>query len=259
VTGEERDSVRRLLVAGNWKMNCTIPEAVQLASSLREGLGTVVDVEVAVCPPFVALQSVAQVLKDTGVQLGAQDAFYEDAGAYTGAVSPRMLAGLCRYVIVGHSERRKWFGESDESVAKKVAALRRHGLTPILCVGETLEQFDAGETASILQRQIRGALEFSPPLEDIVVAYEPVWAIGTGRSADPEAVNATVAGIREVLGRIWDAAVAAGVRILYGGSVTIDNIAAYIRQSEIDGTLVGGASLRATEFCEMVFRAASTR
>ncbi len=251
--------MRRLLVAGNWKMNCTIPEAVQLASSLREGLGTVVDVEVAVCPPHVALQSVGQVLKDTSVQLGAQDAFYEDAGAYTGAVSPRMLAGLCRYVIVGHSERRRWFGESDEMVAKKVAAVRRHGLTPILCVGETLQQFDAGETEVVLQRQLRGALESTPPLDGIVLAYEPVWAIGTGRSADPEAVNATVAGIREVLAHIWDSGIAAGVRILYGGSVTIDNIAGYIRQSEIDGTLVGGASLRAAEFCEMVFRAASTR
>jgi len=251
--------MRRILVAGNWKMNCTVAEAIQLASAVREGLGMVVDVEVAVCPPFTALLSVSDVLKSTEVRLGAQDAFYEDSGAYTGAISARMLAGLCRYAIVGHSERRRWFGETDDTTAKKIPALRRHGLIPILCIGETLEQFDAGQTVEVLQRQIRGALQFSPPFAEIVVAYEPVWAIGTGRSADAAAVNDTVAVIRETLGRIWDANVAEGIRILYGGSVTIDNIAGYIRQSEIDGTLVGGASLRAAEFCEMVFRAASTR
>ena len=251
--------MRQLLIAGNWKMNGTGAEAVELASSLRESLGSVVGVEVAACPPFVALGAVRGVLDETSIRLGAQDVFYKDAGAYTGAISPLMLAGLCHYVIVGHSERRHWFGDTDEDVVKKVAALVRHGLVPILCVGETLEEFESHHTAQVLERQLLAVLRSVQPQPELVVAYEPVWAIGTGRSANPDDVNKTVAGIRRLLAKEWGAHVADGIRILYGGSVSAENIVSYVSQDEIDGALVGGASLRALEFCDIVFRAASTQ
>ena len=246
-----------LLIAGNWKMNCTVEVAMQLATSLREHLGSVVGVEVVVCPPFVTLQSVSDLLKGTQVRTGAQDVFYEDAGAYTGEVSPPMLAGLCHYVIVGHSERRKWFGESDDQVGRKVVALRRHGLVPILCVGESLEENVAGHTEQVLGRQIRGALESSAPFEGLVVAYEPIWAIGTGRPALPDDVNQTARAIRGMVGELWDMVAAREMRILYGGSVDSANVLEFVSLSDIDGALVGGASLRAREFAEIAFRTAS--
>ena len=251
--------MRELLIAGNWKMNCTVDEAVALASSLRENLGSVIGVEVAICPPFVALAPVRELLGDTAIKLGAQDAFYLDSGAYTGAVSPAMLAPLCRYVIVGHSERRQFFGETDDVVARKVAAVARHKLDPILCVGETLAEFEAGKTIEVLQRQLSPVLAAIEPLTTLVVAYEPVWAIGSGRSAEPSSVNHTVAEIRGRLRSDWGARIADGIRILYGGSVSAGNVADYIRMDEIDGALVGGASLRAQEFCDIVFQSASVR
>ena len=249
--------MKELLIAGNWKMNCTVDVAVQLATSLREHLGAVVGVEVAVCPPFVMLQSVSDVLKGTQVRVGAQDVFYEDAGAYTGEISPPMLAGLCHYAIVGHSERRKWFGESDDHVGRKVVALRRHDLVPILCVGESLEENMAGHTEQVLAHQLRGALESSVPFKDLVVAYEPIWAIGTGRPALPDDVNQTARAIRDMVGELWDMVAAREMRILYGGSVDSGNVVEFVSLSDIDGALVGGASLRAREFAEIVFRAAS--
>lgn len=251
--------MRQPLIAGNWKMNCTIDEAVALASSLRESLGSVVGVEVAVCPPYVDLSAVREVLAETSIRLGAQDVFFEDAGAYTGAISPRMLSDLCHFVIVGHSERRRMFGDTDSRVARKVFAATRHSLTPILCVGETLEEFESQCTAQVLERQVKAVVREAEPIPELVVAYEPVWAIGTGRSADPDAVNETVAGIRTLLGNAWGSGVADNIRILYGGSVSSANIAGYVRQPDIDGALVGGASLRAQEFCDIVFATASTR
>ena len=251
--------MRQPLIAGNWKMNCTVDEAVALASSLRESLGSVVGVEVAVCPPFVDLPAVRAVLAETSIRLGAQDVFFEDAGAYTGAISPRMLTGLCHYVIVGHSERRQMFGDTDDGVARRVFAATRHSLVPILCVGETLDEFESQSTTLVLERQVMAVLRESDPIPELVVAYEPVWAIGTGRSANPDAVNETVAGIRKLLGNSWGSDVADNIRILYGGSVNAANIAGYVRQDEIDGALVGGASLRAQEFCDIVFATASTR
>lgn len=251
--------MRQILIAGNWKMNCTVDEAVQLASSVREGLGAVVGVEVALCPPFVDLQAVKSVLRETEIQLGAQDVFHEDAGAFTGAISPRMLVGLCRYGIVGHSERRQLFGDTDADVARKVFALSRHGMSPIVCVGETLTEFESSRTTEVLARQMMAVLGETDPICSMVVAYEPVWAIGTGRSADPDTVNATVSGIRTLVASAWGVDCAERIRILYGGSVTSSNISSYVRQPEIDGALVGGASLRAREFCDIVFAAASTR
>ncbi len=251
--------MRQLLIAANWKMNCNLEEATALATAVRESLGAVVGVEVALCPPFVDLQAVKSVLAETAIQLGAQDVFYEDAGAFTGAISPRMLQGVCKYVIVGHSERRHIFGDTDESVARKVHAAARHSLAPILCIGETLDEFESALTAEVLQRQLAAVLRDSDPLPEIVIAYEPVWAIGTGKSAEPEAVNLTVSEIRTLLSEMWGLEVANGIRILYGGSVNSANIASYIRQPEIDGALVGGASLRAQEFCDIVFATAATR
>ncbi|MBN1152735.1 MAG: triose-phosphate isomerase [Dehalococcoidia bacterium] len=251
--------MRELLIAGNWKMNCTIEEAVELAKAVRQGLGSVVGVEVAVCPPFVDLQAVNAVLTGTGIELGAQDVFHEDAGAYTGAISPRMLRGLCKYAIVGHSERRQVFGDTDESIARKVYALVRHEIAPIFCIGETLSEFESSRTAEVLQRQVMAVLNEADPIANLVIAYEPVWAIGTGKSADPETVNMTVAGVRALLARAWGSDIADRIRILYGGSVNSSNVASYIRQTEIDGALVGGASLRAQEFCDIVFATASTQ
>ncbi len=250
--------MRTLLTAGNWKMNGTVEDAIQLASSLRETLRPLRQVEVVVCPPFVALKPVQDVLRDSPIHLGAQDVFFEDRGAYTGAISAPMLAGLCRYVIVGHSERRHWFGDTDEWVAKKAASLERHEITPIVCVGETLEERDAGITAEVIGRQMNAVLQGMTPTIDMVVAYEPVWAIGTGRSANPRDVNATVAGIREMVRTGWGAVFSTSIRILYGGSVTSDNVESFVSLSEIDGTLVGGASLKCAEFTEIVARSAST-
>lgn len=249
--------MRMPLVAGNWKMNGTIDEAVALVSSVRENLGSVDSVEVAVCPPFTALRSVADLLSDSGIRVGAQDVFYHDSGAYTGEISPPMLADMCHYCIVGHSERRALFGETDETVARKFAALRLHGILPILCVGESLEQNEAGDTERVIERQVKAVFEENVPTSDTVLAYEPVWAIGTGRAAEAEGVNDTARTIRRLLTALSDEATADSIRILYGGSVNPDNAADYVARSDIDGYLVGGASLRAADFCDIVFRTAA--
>jgi triosephosphate isomerase len=249
--------MRTPLVAGNWKMHCTIDEAVALVSSIRQELGSVASVEVAVCPPFTAVKAVADLLADSEIQIGAQDVFFEDSGAYTGEVSPLMLAGMCRYCIVGHSERRGIFGESDDTVAKKFAALRAHGILPVLCIGETLEENESGQTERVLERQVRAVFWKDAPTSDTVIAYEPVWAIGTGRAAEPEGVNDTIRTVRRLLAMLSDEATADSVRILYGGSVNPDNAGDYVGRGDIDGYLVGGASLKAQDFCEIVFRTAA--
>jgi triosephosphate isomerase len=212
---------------------------------------------VVVCPPFPVIKSVYEALEDCHILVGAQDVFHEDSGAYTGAVSPLMLEGLCDYIIVGHSERRKHFGDTDEDVAMKIGAVLRHGMRPILCVGETLEENETGRTIEVLQRQLSTALGALPPSSELAIAYEPVWAIGTGRAARGDDVNATLGWMRGLLGRILDENAARNMCLLYGGSVTPENTAEFVSQSEIDGTLVGGASLRAPDFCEIVFRTAS--
>lgn len=242
-----------MLVAGNWKMNTDLAEAVRLASEVArtvDGEGATV----AVCPPFVSLEAVAEMLRETAVRLGAQTMHYEESGAFTGEVSAPMLASVgCHYVILGHSERRQLFGETDEAVGKKVEAALRHGLVPILCVGETLEQREAGEEEAVVRRQLDGALG-GASVEDgaaLVVAYEPVWAIGTGRTASPEQAQAMHAVIRQDLGERFPAAGDA-VEILYGGSVKPDNAAELFAQPDIDGGLIGGASLDAGSFARIV-------
>jgi triosephosphate isomerase len=252
---------RRPIVAGNWKMNTTLPEARDLARALRPLLSGLAGVEVAVCPPFISLAAVGEALRGSPIALGAQNCHYEARGAFTGEISPLMLADLgCRYVILGHSERRTYFGESDELVARKVAAVLGHGLTPIVCVGERLEQREAGQTEQVVGSQVRAALAglASEQIAGLVIAYEPVWAIGTGRAASAEDANETIGFIRRTIGDLAGAAAVAAVRIQYGGSVTPANAPALFAQPEIDGALVGGASLAAADF-SAICRAAAAR
>lgn len=241
---------RRPIVAGNWKMNTTVAEARALAAALRQPLADLGGVETVLCPPAISLTAVAAVIDGAGVALGAQNCHFEARGAFTGEVSPAMLADLgCRYVILGHSERRTLFGETDEVVARKLRAAFAHGLTPILCVGENLAQNEAGETEFVVGAQIAAALDGlgDDQVGRLVIAYEPIWAIGTGRPATAENANATIAQIRRMVAARGDDA-AARVRIEYGGSVTPANAAELFGQPEIDGALVGGASLKAPDF-----------
>ncbi len=244
------------LIAGNWKMYKTVAEALDLAQGLAkecQGLG---DREVLICPPFTALKPVSEVVSNTSIQLGAQNCYYEDQGAFTGEISPLMLKDVgCRYVILGHSERRHIFGETDELINKKVAAVIRHGLRPILCVGERLEERESGETFQVVKTQIDGGLAGleGKDLKDLVIAYEPVWAIGTGKTATPDQAQEVHAFIRNHLGELFgDTPLAKGLRILYGGSVKPDNIDSLMAQDDIDGVLVGGASLKLESFVRIV-------
>ncbi len=244
-----------MLVAGNWKMNTVLDTATELASEVVQRVGQEQDVRVAVCPPFVFLESVAAILKGSRVHLGAQNMFYEDAGAYTGEVSAPMLTSVgCTYVILGHSERRQYFCETDESVHRKVVQALRHRLVPIVCVGETLEERERGEALTVVQRQVYGALqhiELETP-DALVVAYEPVWAIGTGHTATPEQAQHMHAAIRSWLAELWGEGIAREVHILYGGSVKPDNAASLFVRPDIDGGLIGGASLKADAFAAIV-------
>lgn len=247
--------MRTPFIAGNWKMNKTIAEAVALIGELRPLLDDIQGIEIAVCPPFPALDAVRRALTGSPIRLYAQDVHWEEAGAFTGAVSPRMLKGLCDGVIIGHSERRTLFGETDEEVNLKLRAALAHGLTPILCVGESLEQNRAGETESFVGGQVRAAFRDVSPEQarSVVLAYEPIWAIGTGIPAHGPDANRIIGGVvRATLAALYGDLVAQAVRIQYGGSVKADNIAEFMREPEIDGALVGGASLKADEFAAIV-------
>ncbi len=239
------------VVAGNWKMNKTVEEAVALIGALLPGLQPLAGVERVVCPAFIALSAVAERLKGSEIHLGAQHMHWEPAGAYTGEISPTMLAGLCSHVIVGHSERRTYFGETDETVRRRVAAGLAHGLRVTMCIGETLAENEAGQTAIVVGRQIRAGLAglTADQAAGLIVAYEPVWAIGTGRAATSAGANAVVADvIRPALSEVLGDKAAGELRVVYGGSVTAANASEYFRMPEIDGALVGGASLKPTEF-----------
>jgi triosephosphate isomerase len=251
------ERVRRPIVAGNWKMNTTLPEAVELAGALRAAIDGVEAVERVVCPPFVSLAAVVERLAGSSIGVGAQNIHWEEKGAVTGEVSPTMLDGICRYAIVGHSERRQLFGEDDAMVNRKVRAALGHGLVPIVCVGENLAQNEGGQTLEVVGRQVRAGLEGVADIERVVIAYEPIWAIGTGRPATAEGANEVIGAIRRLLTEMTSGAVAAGLRIQYGGSVTAASAAELFAQPEIDGALVGGASLRAADF-EAIVRAAAS-
>ncbi len=251
--------MRTPLVAGNWKMNKTIEQARQLVAEMAPELKEISGVEKVLCPPFPALLAVNAMLVGTDIGLGAQNLHWEASGAFTGEVSPGMVAELCRYVIIGHSERRTYFGETDATVNKRLFAALNAGLTPIVCIGETLAENEAGTTAEVIQRQLVQGLQGLSREQGlrIVLAYEPVWAIGTGRAATSEWAN-RVSGmlIRTVLAELFGRDAANEIRILYGGSVTSANAAEYFSQPEVDGALVGGASLKTAEFLAITRAAA---
>jgi len=250
---------RKPIMAGNWKMHHTHLEAIQVVQKLSYRLGSE-DYErcdVVVCPTFTSLRSVQTVIEADSlpIGLGAQDVHWEENGAFTGEVSPVMLAKLgVSYVIVGHSERREYFGESDDVVNRKVKAVLAHGMTPIMCVGETLQEREGGQTAAKVSRQVQAGLDGLSPKQvaGLVIAYEPIWAIGTGRNATPEDANETIGTIRSMVAGLAGEGSSAAVRIQYGGSVKPGNIAALMAQPEIDGALVGGASLEADDFAQIV-------
>jgi triosephosphate isomerase (TIM) len=259
-------------VAGNWKMNTTVNEAERLVFEMLDELDRIRGVEKVLCPPFVSLVAIDMMLQGSSIKLGAQNMHFETKGAYTGEISPLMLRELCEFVILGHSERRWYFGETDEIVNKKTKAALENKLKPILCVGERLEENEAGKTEEVIKRQVRAALagiepvgpgQSSEPNEEtaknLVIAYEPIWAIGTGKAASGEQAAATIRFIRDVLAKIWNESISQDVRILYGGSVISTNIADFISYPEIDGALVGGASLKAEEFLSIVEQTAEIR
>lgn len=249
--------MRRPIIAGNWKMNKTVPEAVRLVKQIKLLVEDDAKerVEVVVCPPFTALHAVSEVLKNSAVKLGAQNVHDQPKGAYTGEVSVAMLKDLgCEYVILGHSERRAYFGETDEMVNRRAKAALAQDLGVIICVGETLQEKREGRTEEVVSTQVRGALEGLEPAraEQLVIAYEPVWAIGTGENATGSEANAVIAMIRRLVGELLGTEMAEAVRIQYGGSVKPENIKSFLEQSDIDGALVGGASLEAASFAEIV-------
>jgi len=246
-------------IAGNWKMNTTATEAEQLVLEMLEKLDRLEGAEKVLCPPFVSLVALNMMLRGASIKLGAQNMHFETAGAYTGEISPLMLSELCEFVILGHSERRWYFGETDEIVNKKVKAALANKLKPILCVGERLEENEAGKTEEVINRQMTAALNGIEPVSNLVIAYEPVWAIGTGKAASGEQAAATIQFIRDVLAKLWNKSIAQNLRILYGGSVTSANIAEFISHPEIDGALVGGASLKAEEFVSIVEQTAEIK
>ena len=251
--------MRTPIIAGNWKMHKTVAEAVELAKGVRDAVAAVDGVDVVLCPPFTAIAAVKDVVANSEVGVGAQNMYFETQGAFTGEISPLMLDELCQYVIIGHSERRQFFGETDEGVNKKIKIALAHGLTPIVCVGENLEQNEAGETNAFVGGQVKAAFNGVPATDAVklIVAYEPIWAIGTGRNADAATANSIIKdSIRGVLANMYGVEVAEQIRIQYGGSVKPNNVAEYMAQPDIDGALVGGASLTVENFLPLVKAAA---
>jgi len=247
------------MIAGNWKMNTTLNEATALVSGMLPLLEPIDNVEKVVCPPFISLAAVAEVLRGSSVKLGAQNVYFEEKGAYTGEISPAMLADLCEFVIIGHSERRQYFGETNEIANRKVQSALRSGLKPIMCIGERLEEYDAGKTEEVVVGQLRSSLSGIDSPQGLVIAYEPVWAIGTGRAASGEQANKVIGLIRHNVAELYAESFAQSLRILYGGSVTADNAAEFMEQPEVDGALVGGASLKADQFVSIVKQTSEIR
>jgi len=240
------------LIAGNWKMNTTLSEATELVSRILRELDEIGNVDKVLCPPFISLAAVRELIKGSSIKLGAQNLYFEETGAYTGEISSLMLADLCEFVIIGHSERRQYFNETGGIVNKKVVAALKSGLKPILCVGEKLEENEAGRTHEVVTEQLKSSLASINNINGLTIAYEPVWAIGTGRAATGEQANQTISLIRRNVSELYGEETAQDLRILYGGSVTADNATEFMQQPEIDGALVGGASLKADQFLSIV-------
>ena len=240
--------MRTPVIAGNWKMNTTIVEARELVNKMRIELDLLENIEIIICPPFISLSTIKELLEGTSIKTGAQNMCFAKQGAYTGEISPLMLYGLCEYVILGHSERRICFAETDKIVNKKIQCALKHNLKPILCIGESLTEKESRKTEEILSKQLDKGLQEIVCTKDLLIAYEPLWAIGTGMAAKGEEASVTIKFIREKMARIWNKTIAQDLRILYGGSVKSNNIIEFISQTDIDGVLVGGASLKAQEF-----------
>jgi triosephosphate isomerase len=253
------NKMRVPVIAGNWKMNTTIREATALVSEMRPLLDQIENADKVICPPFISLAAVKELIRGSSVKLGAQNLYFEEEGAYTGEISPLMLANLCEFVIIGHSERRQYFNETGEMVNKKILAALRAGLKPILCIGERLEENETGRTEEIVTEQLRSSLAGVDYPGSLIIAYEPVWAIGTGKAATGQQANETIGFIRGKIAKLYSDEIAQDMRLLYGGSVTADNIAEFVQQPEIDGALVGGASLKATEFVSIVKQTSQIR
>ena len=248
-----------LVVAGNWKMNTSIPEAIDLSQKVLDGATAVSGVELVICPPFVSLAGVRDVLEGSAVKVGAQNMHFEDSGAFTGEVSPGMVKGICDYVILGHSERRQMFAESDSSVNRKVKAAQAAGLRPIMCVGETLEEREAGKASNIISGQIRAGLDGVSDTSNLIVAYEPIWAIGTGQAATPDIAAEIMRGaILATLKELYSDK-ALDVPLLYGGSMNGSNAGEFAAQDCIHGGLVGGAALQADSFLEVAASVAAAK
>jgi triosephosphate isomerase len=254
--------MRTPFVAGNWKMNKTVAEARDLVLAMSAPLREISNVEKVLCPPFISIPTLAALLEGSDIGLGAQNMHWEEKGAFTGEIAPGMVKEFCSYVIIGHSERRTYFGETDETVNRKVSAAMKFDLIPIVCVGETLDQYESGLTSEVVRRQIKVGLAGIDPIDPanvrrIVVAYEPVWAIGTGKASSGENANYVHAQvIRPALSDLFEVDNAQAIRILYGGSVTASNASEFFAQPEIDGALVGGASLKPDEFVAITKAAA---
>jgi triosephosphate isomerase len=254
--------MRTPVIAGNWKMYKTLAESVDFVRELAPKLAPFTNVERIVCPTFLALAAVAEALKGTAIHVGAQSAHWETQGAFTSQVSAAMLQGIAEYVIIGHSECRAYLGETDEQVNKKVKAALKLGLKPIIAVGESLQQNEAGETSAFVGGQVRNALVdvSAADMANVIIAYEPIWAIGTGRSADGATANNIIGGtVRATLAELYGNEIAQSVRIQYGGSVKPENMAEYMSQPDIDGALVGGASLKINDFAALVEAAARAK
>lgn len=256
--------MRKTIIAGNWKMYKTVVEAIDLANGLKRELFKLdnQDIDIVLCPPFTALSEVLEVIVDSNIQLGAQDVHWQDEGAFTGEVSPVMLKDIgCKFVIIGHSERRQYFGETNESVNNKIKAALKHNLTPIVCVGETLSQRESGSTFKVLDDHIENGLKNITDIDilKIVIAYEPVWAIGTGKTATSQQAQEAQKYIRDLLRKMYNNDVADTVRIQYGGSVKPENITELMREPDVDGALVGGASLKVETFAEIVKKASEVK
>ncbi|HXF61491.1 MAG TPA: triose-phosphate isomerase [Caldilineaceae bacterium] len=247
--------MRKPMMAANWKMNKTVDEAVALAEAIRDGVGSIASVDRVLCPPFVSLAAVRQVVQGTGIAVGAQNVHWAESGAYTGEISAAMLKGLADYVIIGHSERRQYFAETDETVNKKVHAALAAGLIPIVCVGESLAQNEAGETHAFVRGQVKAALAglSGDQVQGLLIAYEPIWAIGTGKAATAQQAQQICGDtVRATVAELYGPGVAEFVRILYGGSTNAKNIEEIMEQPDIDGALIGGASLQADSYNAMV-------
>lgn len=247
--------MRKPIIAGNWKMNKTGKEAIELVKGLKNELQDIQGVDIVVCPPYTALQEISRVVRGTNIYLGAQNVHWEDSGAFTGEISaPMLIESGCRYAIIGHSERRAYFGEANEGVNKRTRAALNYNLTPIVCVGERLEERERGKTFEVIKDHIEGGLKGigAGEIKKIVIAYEPVWAIGTGKTATASQAQEAHSFIRSLLKELHNQEISDLVPILYGGSVKADNVAELMAEDDVDGALVGGASLKLDSFVEIV-------